>query len=317
MSKVNAVLSFARTSERLRRRVYRTRFYQSFRRRLNKLPPLIERPIFIVGTVRSGTTLLARCLGRHSRIMYVRYELTAEWSEFAGIEIARSTNKMASCPPYTDSDVSKVCCDRVRRGFAEMVAIRGGTGNTRFLNKNPHLWNKLPFLRAIFPDATLIVTSRDIRSTVASMLLLWERGNSTWGKRYYFPRDPAQCWGVIPPAVPDESEASRIFPGGEVTALAEYWLHTYEMIQNTITGFHQAVPVKHAEFVSDSQSILNDIFGFCDLTPETYPLPVELDASRNDRWLEILTPKQQCDLDMFIEDNQYRFKKLLYADITV
>ena len=172
--------------------------------------------------------------GKNPSILYTDSELTTEWCDLANIEIARSSSHCIHCPPYRELDATATRCNRVRNGFADILARQGGGPNTRILDKNPHLWNKLTFLRKIFPDAKLIITSRDLRSTVASIKQLWLRQNRKSGKKYYFPTDRECCWLVIPPASPHEREASRIFPGGDVVALAEYWLHTYEMIEKTI-----------------------------------------------------------------------------------
>ncbi len=235
----------------------------------------------------------------------------------AEIDIARTANNKASCPPYTEMDATETRCQRVLSGFAEFMARKGGGRNTRFLNKNPHLWNKLPFLRAIFPDAALLITSRDIRSTVASAKLLWTELNEEWGKRYYFPKNPEHCWSVTPPAPPDEMEASRIFPGGDAVVLAEYWLYTYEMIERTIGGFDSPMVVKHHEFLSDPYGTLAKICKTLHLPSVNYPLPVELDMSRNDRWHRILTSREQGKLGTFIENNRFRIERLKYADTTL
>jgi len=311
------LLSFAKASERLTRQARRTNTFRSFRSRFHIPLPPVERPIFIVGTIRSGSTVLAQCLGDHPRILYDRSELTAEWCDFAGIEIARSFNRLLHCPPYTAADATDACCQRVRSGFAEFMVKKGGTRNTRFFNKNPHLWNKLPFLRVIFPDAKLIVTSRDIRSTVASIKGMWIRGKERTGLQYYVPQDHARCWGVISSTTSEALDTSRIFPGGNVTALAEYWLYAYEMIENTIEGFTSPVLVRHREFVVAPRETLAKIYESVKLPSWNYPLPVELDLSRNERWREILTLEEQRELEGFIESNRSRIERLKYADTTL
>ena len=217
----NATFSFAIPFERFKRKVKKSRPFQSFRHRFHIPPPQIHRPIITIGTIRSGSTVLAKCLGKHPSILYTDSELTTEWCDLANIEIARSGQPWIHCPPYRGLDATATRCNRVRNGFADILAREGGGPNTRILNKNPHLWNKLPFLRKIFPDAKLIITSRDLRSTVASIKQLCLRKNRKSGIKHYFPTDRESCYLSIPPASPNEREASRIFPGGDVVVLAE------------------------------------------------------------------------------------------------
>lgn len=308
--------SFWVSLERVRRQLYRTTAFQSVRRYRHTDSPPITNPIFIIGTVRSGTTILAKYLGRHPRIMFVGYELTSEWCDFARIEMARSQNHMANCPPYTDSIVTETCRKSVHAGFSEIYGRNGGNKKIRFLNKNPHLWNKLPFLRAIFPDARLVITSRDIRSTVASMKLLWIDLNKRYAKKYYFPENLDYCWSVIPPACPPPTAEGRIFPGGNVGALAEHWLHTYETVESNIDAFHRPIAVKHSEFVADPHATLARIFKNLELPAVGYSLPERLDKSRNDRWQKILTAEEKEDIERFIDQNRARIRRLQWADNT-
>jgi len=134
--------------ERVGNRV--SRDFRKLRLQLWEAPPL-QRPIFIVGTVRSGTTLLADCLGEHPSVRHLGFELSPEWSDFANIEIACPDTQDPYCPSLTEIDVTDERRLGARRGFAELMARKGGEKHTRFLNKNPHLWNKLPFLRELFP----------------------------------------------------------------------------------------------------------------------------------------------------------------------
>jgi len=115
----------------------------------------------------------------------------------------------------------------------------------------------------------------------------------------------------------DERDASRIIPGGDVGALPEYWLHTYEMIEKTIEGFNPPILVKHREFNSHPYDVLAKIYETVNVPPIRTPLPVKLDPTRNDRWPEILTPQEQTKLEAFIESHPSQMERLKYADTTL
>jgi hypothetical protein len=247
--------------------------------------------------------------------MYAGRELTAEWCDFAGIEIARTHNRHPSCPPYGESDATEERRQNVREGFADLVA-RSNPAAARFLDKNPHLWNKLPFLKKIFPDATIVITSRDIRSTVASMKLLWEKQNKESGKRYFFPGESRSCWGVLSSVPSAGEDAPRIFPGGSVAALAEYWLNVYETIEQTASRFASCVSIKHRDFIVDPQGSLAKVHAGGGLRLSRRPLPESIDPSRNTRWPDILTAREQIELEAFLAIHSPRIKQLRYADTT-
>ena len=277
------------------------------------LPP-IRRPLFLVGTVRSGTTLLAKCMGAHPQICYVGFEMNRAWCDLGDVKLAVSGNMQPHCPPLGHADAGPDRIRKIRAGFAEIFACEGGLPGARFLNKNPHLCNKLGFLQAAFPDASVIVASRDVRSSVASVKQLWRRAHATLGTRYYLPRDPEYCWTISPPASADGFDPDRTFPGGKASILAEYWLRTYEMIDRTSSGFQSVVPVSHTDVVADPHAALAGICAALDIPVVSMPLPDSMDRSRNDRWRRILTTDEQADLERFIERHEDRINRLRCAD---
>lgn len=237
------------------------RFRRRLRREGDKLPPTIVRPIFIVGAFRTGTTLLAECLNQHPGVAYCLFEMSPQWRDLAGIELGHGVNRSAHCPPLNERDAPPELCERVREGFAEILAWQGGREGRRLLNKAPHFSNKLPFLREVFPDASLVVAARDIRSTVASVKELWESNYRKLGVRFHLPEDPDYCWSVSPPASARDWSSERTFPGGKLSVLADYWLRTYEIIDRTVEAFDEVVLMKHGDFVRDPEQSLRRMFG--------------------------------------------------------
>ena len=102
-----------------------------------------------------------------------------------------------------------------------------------------------------------------------------------------------------------------------MSILAEYWLHTYEMIEKTIEGFTLSILVKHRDFISHPYEVLAKTYETVKVPSIRTSLPVMLDLSRNDRWAEILTPQEQTKLEAFIESHRSRIEQLKYADTTL
>jgi hypothetical protein len=289
-------------------------FLERARRRLGISAPPLRRPIFLVGTVRSGTTYFARCLADHPQVIHAGFELSREWHELAGVEIAAPGLPCAHCPP-AGADAVAGRTEEVRAGFARLHRSKGGSSGTRLFNKSPHLWNKLPLVRALFPDAVLLVASRDLRSTVASTKRLWEKMEKDWQVRHYLPEDSGACWSCVPPA--DAADPARLFPGGDAAVLADYWLRVYETIEREAGAFATVVPVRHEAFVQEPERVLRDVERGAGLRAAGYPRLAELQTDRNRRWPQILTPEEQRAVDRFLEDHGDRIARLRLAETEV
>jgi hypothetical protein len=293
--------------ERARRRLYRTRAFQETRQRLGIAAPPLHRPLFLVGTVRSGTTYFARCVEDHPQVINAGFELSKEWHELTGVEIATPGLPCLHCPPAGPEAVAGRV-DQVRDAFARLHLAKGGWSGTRLFNKSPHLWNKLPLVRALFPDAVLLVTSRDLRSTVASTKRLWEKMEKDWRVKHYLPEDPEACWSVSGP------DPARLFPGGDMAVLAEYWLRVYETIEREAGGFASVLPVRHQGFVDEPLATLRAVEEVAGLRPAEYPGLAEVQKDRNQRWRTILDEREAEALERFVEAHRERIGRLRLAE---
>jgi sulfotransferase family protein len=302
--------------ERARRRLYRTRAFQKTRQRLGLSAPPLHRPLFLVGTVRSGTTYFARCLADHPQVINAGFELSREWHELAGVEIATPGLPCAHCPPAGPEAVAGRA-DEVRAGFAHLHLVKGGWNGTRLFNKSPHLWNKLSLVRALFPDAVLLVTSRDLRSTVASTKRLWEKMAADWGVEHYLPADPEACWSCVPPAPAAGLDPARLFPGGDAAVLAGYWLRVYESLEREAGAFRTVLPVRHQAFVSDPLGTLREVERAAGLRPAGYPGLAEIQTDRNQRWRSILDEREGAAVDAFVEAHRERIGRLRLAETSL
>jgi hypothetical protein len=298
-------------------RTYRTSIYKKIRDQFGIDTPAIQRPLFLVGTVRSGTTFIAEILGAHPCVQYVGFELSAEWISLSNMEIASPGLLCSDCVPLASEDLTQDSRESIRRGFSATHVHKGGWRYSRMLNKNPHLWNKLSFIRAVFPDAGLIVTGRDIRSTVASTKMLWLKMQNEMGIGHYLPPDPAYCWSCHPPAELSRIKKDEYRPGTDIWALADYWLRTYEMIEKQAAEFEAAVLIRQRDLVVNPKAVLMSVQRALGLPLLDYRLPVEIKPDRNQRWRELLDDDEKNTLEAFIEVNSQRIERLSYADTTL
>lgn len=147
------------------------------------LPPrayALDRPIFIVGCSRSGTTVLVDMFKCHCDL--------AQWSE-AG-EVA-DPNYLAPNRSHvrTAEDATSWHARRMRLLFGLYARL---SGKRHFVNKHPENSLRLPYLKRIFPDAKFVHVIRDDRATAYSNLRQTMRDRFHQRDPFgYFPKPPS------------------------------------------------------------------------------------------------------------------------------
>ena len=117
----------------------------------------IREPILIIGSPRSGTTLLGNWIGRHPEIAY--------WEEPR--TIWNQGNAWRPDDRLVADDLTPKIARRIDDRFSRFLTE---SGRSRFAEKTPSNCLRLPFIHALYPDARLIHLVRDGRAVVASMM---------------------------------------------------------------------------------------------------------------------------------------------------
>ena len=145
---------------------------------------LVDRPVFIVGMGRSGTTLLGQILAAHPSVGFLN-EPKAMW------HVIRDDEDIIGsyAPPHTGrlylhaEDANEEVRRRSRALFAWYLRA---SHSKRLVDKYPELVFRHAFVRAIFPDAHFLIAVRSPWATLKSVAG-WSKSHAT---------DSADWWGV-------------------------------------------------------------------------------------------------------------------------
>ena len=135
-----------------------------------------DRPIFLVSTPRSGSTLLYETLEKAPNLFAT------------GDESHRLIESVPGLAPHHRGWLSNrllaidATADRIEMlaaGFYNQLKDRDGrapNGSIRMIEKTPKNALRIPFFNAVWPDAHFIYLYRDVRETLYSMMEAWRSG---------------------------------------------------------------------------------------------------------------------------------------------
>lgn len=137
---------------------------------------LIDRPVVVVSTPRSGSTLLYETLEQAPHLFTTGQESHFLIEDMRGLspqERGWDSNRLEA------SDATPERTEALSREFHRQCRDRDGSraeGAIRLLEKTPKNALRVPFFDAMWPDSTFVYLHRDVRETLASMMEAWASG---------------------------------------------------------------------------------------------------------------------------------------------
>jgi len=139
--------------------------------------PVFDRPVFIVSSPRSGSTLLFETLAQAGGLYTIGQESHALIEDMAklnpGLLGYESNRLMASA---ATPEVAR----ELRQRMWAQLRDRDGAAPTgapvRVLEKTPKNALRVPFLAEVFPQARFVYLYREPRQTLSSMIEAWQSG---------------------------------------------------------------------------------------------------------------------------------------------
>jgi len=212
-------------------------------------------PIFVVGSPRSGTTILARSLGEHSALwasdeshFLARLVEAAEDVYASGLEGHRQSWLWAQSVGRAEFISWLVT------GVNALFTSR--SGGRRWIDHTPYYLDIAETLVEVFPEARFIHVLRDGRRVVHSMLHLLDRPRFVVGRR--------------------RSGGPRLGRWGEdFRAACRLWSSSVQAATRFV-GQHpeRARTVVHERLVADPEPAFEELFDFIGVESEASPLEV-------------------------------------------
>lgn len=275
---------------------------------------MIDRPVFIVGSGRSGTTLLYELLASHPQVTWFSnwtnrfprlpylaflsraYRSSAEKGYLSPAPAIEGNKIYQFCGLHgihyekqrsiDESDVPVVVTERFRRIIKKHQRYHN---RPRFLHKNTNNSMRILYLQAIFPDAKFVHIVRDGRAVALSLL------------NVAFWQDLELWWSDYSPKMWSEE-------GREPIHLC--LLHWERQVQEILKASQelsqdQYIQVRYEDLVIHPQEIVREIIAFCNL-----PWNPSLDSviamkkirNQNQRWQSSVNKKVLNEFWLEIKD---------------
>jgi hypothetical protein len=128
----------------------------------------LKPPIILFGNTRSGTTIVQKVMSTHPDIV--------EWYEPRTLWLYADPGRRHD--EFDESDAT----DKVKRYIREQfLKFQKQHGNRVVMEKTPANILKIPYVRAIFPEATCLFMVRNPFSFISSVEMKWQRPVSSKG----------------------------------------------------------------------------------------------------------------------------------------
>lgn len=244
-----------------------------------------DRPIFIVSTPRSGSSLFFQTLAQAPGVQTIGGESHSLIEQIAGLHPrARGwdSNRLSA------ADSSPQVAEAIAEQFFRSLRDRDGRPpRTRpvLIEKTPKNSLRVPFFDAIFPDARFLYLYRDPRETISSMMEAWNAG-----KFVTYPLLPGWMgtpWSLL--LVPGWRNLIGL-PLPEI--VAHQWAITTELLLDALEDIpdERVLSASYAEFLAAPQAVMQGVCGALDLAWDrelgaSLPLsPTVVSTPEPDKW---------------------------------
>ena len=144
--------------------------------------PRFEKPVFIVAAPRSGSTLLFESMAANEAFWTLGGEGHLHVERIEALKMrARDFSSNRLTGEDATGDVSQELLGNYLAGLRNVqgqlfTGMEDAPKSVRFLEKTPKNALRIPFLKAIFPDAKFIFLHREPRANMSAIIEAWRSG---------------------------------------------------------------------------------------------------------------------------------------------
>jgi Sulfotransferase family/Aspartyl/Asparaginyl beta-hydroxylase len=144
----------------------------------NDMKSFIQKPLILVSSPRSGSTMFYEALEKCSDLYSIGGE---SHGLIESISALHPSAKNYDSNILGSSDCNDDIVKKLRQDFYDESRKNRGVASSelnviRLLEKTPKNALRIPFMRKIFPDATFLYLHRNPRQVISSMIDAWESG---------------------------------------------------------------------------------------------------------------------------------------------
>ena len=234
----------------------------------------LKPPIILLGNFRSGTTLLQKLISTHPDVVPL-YEPVGLWLY---------ADPRRSHDEFGEEDAT----DKVKRYVRnEFLQFQRQNGNRIIVEKTPHNILRIPYVRAIFPEAHFLYIVRNPLSFVSSVELKWQQPatrkriikrlkftpitqihhylkrfiSQQWNKRI-LRRKYLSIWGPRYKGIQEDLKKEDL-----MTVMARQWSRSSSKAERDLALFEdgQVLRLRYEDFVQDPISHMERICAHCGL----------------------------------------------------
>jgi uncharacterized protein (TIGR03032 family) len=247
----------------------------------------IDRPVFVVSSPRSGSTMLFETLAQAPGLYSIGGESHHLIESIVGL---RPVDNGWSSNRLTAAHATTTVVASLHRAFLEQLRDRDGNpppgGATRMLEKTPKNSLRIPLLAEAFPDARFVYLYRDPRETVSSMLDAWKSGQFVTYRELPGWNGPA--WSLL--LVPGWRDLAGASLAEIVTT---QWARVTTILLDDLTQLdpERWCVTSYDRLLDDPQAEMERLSAFCDVEWDvdlSAPLPLSrhtLDSPAPQKWL--------------------------------
>ena len=238
--------------------------------------PIVQ-PVILLSPPRSGSTLLFDALARSPDLYSLHDESHAV---IEGVPALHPAAHGFASNRLTAADATAGIVATLRHEFHANMRDAAGQappphGPVRLLEKTPKNSLRVPFLRAVFPDARFVFLYRDPREVIASMVEAWQSGAFVTYAELPGWR-PDRPWSML---LPPGWRAWRDLPPAELAA--RQWTAAMDILLEDFAALPpaQRFAVRYHDLVAAPRETLTALWAALGLAPGP-DLPARLPTAR-------------------------------------